>query len=162
MAAQLSWLEHAVHTRSVVGSNPTAATIRPVGQEVKTPPFHGGIASSILARVTNSFYRKVKSFDNNGKPFLYILRPVGQAAKTTPSHGVIGSSILPRVTNKRQSSKEDCRFCFLIIIFSITLPRKCFFDFYGEFFILESFLSRILLTKKDFFLIMNMYMCVCQ
>ena len=27
---------------------------RPVGQEVKTPPFHGGIASSILARVTSS------------------------------------------------------------------------------------------------------------
>ena len=26
--------------------------VRPVGQAVKTPPFHGGIASSILARVT--------------------------------------------------------------------------------------------------------------
>ena len=27
--------------------------IWPVGQAVKTPPFHGGIASSILARVTS-------------------------------------------------------------------------------------------------------------
>ena len=29
------------------------ANIRPVGQAVKTPPFHGGNRSSILLRVTN-------------------------------------------------------------------------------------------------------------
>ena len=45
-------VEHSVHTRSVVGSNPTAATKRPGGQAVKTPPFHGGNTSSILVRVT--------------------------------------------------------------------------------------------------------------
>ena len=34
-----------------MGSSPTSAT-RPVGQAVKTPPFHGGNSSSILLRVT--------------------------------------------------------------------------------------------------------------
>ena len=64
MAAELSWLEHAVHTRSVPGSNPGAATIsgrsifclrlfkRPVSQVVKTPPFHGGNMGSSPVRVT--------------------------------------------------------------------------------------------------------------
>ncbi len=47
-------LERPVHTRQVGGSNPPAATKhnRPHGQEVKTSPFQGGIASSILAGVT--------------------------------------------------------------------------------------------------------------
>ena len=47
-----------------MGSSPISATskrdpkgsrliIRPVGQEVKTPPFHGSNTSSILVRVTN-------------------------------------------------------------------------------------------------------------
>ena len=35
-----------------MGSSPIPAT-RPVGQAVKTPPFHGGNSSSILLRVTN-------------------------------------------------------------------------------------------------------------
>ena len=34
-----------------MGSSPISAT-RPVGQEVKTPPFHGSNTSSILVRVT--------------------------------------------------------------------------------------------------------------
>ena len=36
-----------------MGSSPISATIRPVGQAVKTPPFHGGNGSSILPRVTS-------------------------------------------------------------------------------------------------------------
>ena len=36
-----------------MGSSPIPAT-RPVGQAVKTPPFHGGNSSSILLRVTNN------------------------------------------------------------------------------------------------------------
>ena len=44
------------HNPKVGGSNPSPATIknyiRPCGQAVKTPPFHGGIPSSILGRVT--------------------------------------------------------------------------------------------------------------
>ena len=40
MAAQLSWLEHSVHTRSVVGSNPTAATnFGPVVKRLRHRPF---------------------------------------------------------------------------------------------------------------------------
>ena len=58
MARWLSWLEQPVHTRLVAGSNPAAATIWPVGQEVKTPPFHGGIMGSIPVRVTNYVSRK--------------------------------------------------------------------------------------------------------
>ena len=47
--------ERPVHTRQVGGSNPPAATkiLWLHGQEVKTSPFQGGIASSILAGVTN-------------------------------------------------------------------------------------------------------------
>ena len=33
-------------------------TIRPVGQAVKTPPFHGGIRGSSPLRVTNNFQRR--------------------------------------------------------------------------------------------------------
>ena len=53
MAAWLSWLEQSVHTRQVVGSNLTAATIYgPVVKRSKTSPFHGGNTSSILVGVT--------------------------------------------------------------------------------------------------------------
>ena len=57
MAAWLSWLERPVHTREVTGSTPVAATIflRPLGQAVKTPPFHGGNRGSIPLGVTNKF-----------------------------------------------------------------------------------------------------------
>ena len=34
------------------GSSPISATIRPGGQAVKTPPFHGGNTGSIPVRVT--------------------------------------------------------------------------------------------------------------
>ena len=47
-------VEHAAVNRVVVGSSPTGGAIWPVGQAVKTPPFHGGITSSILVRVTKS------------------------------------------------------------------------------------------------------------
>ena len=56
-----------VHTQGVTGSNPVTATTfivplaRPVGQEVKTPPFHGGIMGSIPVRVTNSSSRKQRN-----------------------------------------------------------------------------------------------------
>ena len=45
-------VEHSVHTRSVICSSQIAATIRPVGQAVKTPPFHGDNRGSIPLRVT--------------------------------------------------------------------------------------------------------------
>ena len=45
-------VEHAAVNRVVVGSSPTGGAIWPVGQAVKTPPFHGGNTSSNLVRVT--------------------------------------------------------------------------------------------------------------
>ena len=45
-------VEHAAVNRRVVGSSPTGGARWPVGQAVKTPPFHGGNTSSILVRVT--------------------------------------------------------------------------------------------------------------
>ena len=45
-------VEHSVHTRSVICSSQIAAT-RPVGQVVKTPPFHGGNMGSSPVRVTS-------------------------------------------------------------------------------------------------------------
>ena len=55
-----------VHTQGVTGSNPVAATILPlklwpVGQVVKTPPFHGGIMGSNPVRVTKSYARKQRN-----------------------------------------------------------------------------------------------------
>ena len=50
------WLEHPVHTRQVIGSNPISAT-RPVGQAVKTRPFHGCNMGSIPVRVTSKTKR---------------------------------------------------------------------------------------------------------
>ena len=40
----------------------------PVGQEVKTPPFHGGIMGSIPVRVTNQ-----KPRNENFQGFLYFM-----------------------------------------------------------------------------------------
>ena len=45
-------VEHSVHTRSVICSSQIAAT-RPVGQVVKTPPFHGGNMGPNPVRVTS-------------------------------------------------------------------------------------------------------------
>ena len=44
-------VEYPVHTRPVTCSSQVAAT-SPVGQAVKTPPFHGGNMGSIPVRVT--------------------------------------------------------------------------------------------------------------
>lgn len=63
--------ERPVHTRQVGGSNPPAATkiLWLHGQEVKTSPFQGGIASSILAGVTNQ--KNTVKYDFHSI-FLYI------------------------------------------------------------------------------------------
>ena len=48
-------VEQSAVNRSVVGSSPTRGAnfiLWPVGQAVKTPPFHGGIPGSIPGRVT--------------------------------------------------------------------------------------------------------------
>jgi hypothetical protein len=45
-----------------------SAIFRPVGQAVKTPPFHGGIMGSIPVRVTNQ-----KPWNENFQGFLYFM-----------------------------------------------------------------------------------------
>ncbi len=47
-------VEHLTLNQGVEGSSPSWITkiLRPVGQAVKTPPFHGGIKGSIPLRVT--------------------------------------------------------------------------------------------------------------
>ena len=63
-------VEHSVHTRSVICSSQIAAT-RPVGQAVKTPPFHGGNMGSIPVRVTriDEHYRWMAEKASNLKVF---------------------------------------------------------------------------------------------
>ena len=45
-------VEHAAVNRRVVGSSPTGGAIWSRGQEVKTPPFHGGNRGSIPLGIT--------------------------------------------------------------------------------------------------------------
>ena len=50
-------VEHSAVNRRVVGSSPTGGAMWPVGQAVKTPPFHGGISGSNPLPVTIFFGR---------------------------------------------------------------------------------------------------------
>ena len=55
-------VEHLTFNQRVEGSNPSWLTISslwPVGQAVKTPPFHGGNTGSNPVRVTNNFQKNV-------------------------------------------------------------------------------------------------------
>ena len=54
-------VEYPVHTRYVICSSQIAAT-RPVGQAVKTPPFHGGNMGSIPVRVTKNLLNSFRRF----------------------------------------------------------------------------------------------------
>ena len=69
-------VEYPVHTRPVTCSSQVAAT-RPVGQAVKTPPFHGGNMGSIPVRVTmrripmllhRDFFRSLPTAEKKRKP----------------------------------------------------------------------------------------------
>ena len=75
-------VEQSAVNRSVVGSSPTrgANFIWPVGQAVKTPPFHGGIPGSIPGRVTT--YGRL-----------------AQLGERLPYKQDVGSSILSSSTN---------------------------------------------------------------
>ena len=65
--------------------------IRPVGQAVKTPPFHGGNSSSILLRVT----KKTREF--HSLVFLFV-------DSCPEAYLAIGASIANRIWNP-----ESCR-----------------------------------------------------
>ena len=70
-------VEHSVHTRSVICSSQIAAT-RPVGQAVKTPPFHGGNMGSIPVRVT-----KKETIHSDG--FFFVIRMLNRTHRVRPS-----------------------------------------------------------------------------
>ena len=63
---------------------------RPGGQEVKTPPFHGGNTSSILVRVTRATKQMSQSADQkfvrSGFWHLYFLGRVAQLVRALASH----------------------------------------------------------------------------
>ena len=69
-------VEHPVHTRVVICSSQIAAT-RPVGQKVKTPPFHGGNMGSIPVRVT-----KKETIHSDGFFFGYLYVEPGASGST--------------------------------------------------------------------------------
>ncbi len=69
-------VEHSVHTRSVICSSQIAAT-RPVGQAVKTPPFHGGNMGSIPVRVT-----KKETIHSDG--FFFVIRMSERTHRVRP------------------------------------------------------------------------------
>ena len=62
-----------------MGSSPISAT-RPVGQEVKTPPFHGSNTSSILVRVTKKELNRkfdLTLFLSKTEGVVYGIAPLG-------------------------------------------------------------------------------------
>ena len=73
----------------------------PVGQEVKTPPFHGGIAGSIPARVT-----KNKKPSSDGF-FIFARTGIEQAARRV--RAACGSQVLPRVDSRTDSGEGSRR-----------------------------------------------------
>ena len=61
--------------------------IWPVGQAVKTPPFHGGIASSILARVTKTDSQSESVFISGPLVKRLRHRPFTAVSRVRFSHG---------------------------------------------------------------------------
>ena len=87
-------VEQSAVNRSVVGSSPTRGAnfiSWPVGQAVKTPPFHGGIPGSIPGRVTT--YGRL-----------------AQLGERLPYKQDVGSSILSSSTKLKQLSSDNCFF----------------------------------------------------
>ena len=85
-------VEHAAVNRVVVGSSPTGGAIWPVGQAVKTPPFHGGIGGSIPPRVTRKKHFLRSAFFNEINPFgiceIHLaVNEIAKAMKCTAVHG---------------------------------------------------------------------------
>ena len=89
-------VEYPVHTRYVICSSQIAAT-RPVGQAVKTPPFHGGNMGSIPVRVT---------------------------MKRLPTPKGVGSLFISGLPVRGSLGCPRCQFCTVIFSKSL-LPLQC-------------------------------------
>ena len=83
-------VEYPVHTRPVTCSSQVAAT-RPVGQAVKTPPFHGGNMGSIPVRVT----MKKALLLSGRSAFFVILQPHQRILDTykVSINAIVGATI---------------------------------------------------------------------
>ena len=91
-------VEHLTLNQGVVGSRPTWVTMWPVGQAVKTPPFHGGIGGSIPPPVTiwalssagraSALQAECQRFDPvSAHHFSIKYGPVVQLVRMPPCHG---------------------------------------------------------------------------
>ena len=81
----------------VLGSSPRWCTKRLVGQAVKTPPFHGGITSSNLVRVTTSEWTLLHS-DFSLQKISHALRHSSFSQK-----GTLGSPVRLQAPSRRLS-----------------------------------------------------------
>ena len=78
-------VEQSAVNRSVVGSSPTrGAILWPVGQAVKTPPFHGDNGGSIPPRVTNSAFHHLGRLAQPGERLPYK-QDVGGSIPSSPT-----------------------------------------------------------------------------
>ena len=108
MAAQLSWPEHPVHTRQVVGSNPTAATIMARwsrGQDTALSRRNHGFDSrtghqqTICKTPARAFY-------------IYMRTQLSWLERSPHTREVMGSS--PFVRTKKKQHPKGCCFCFYL------------------------------------------------
>ena len=90
-----SMVEHSAVNRRVVGSSPTGGAMWPVGQAVKTPPFHGGISGSNPLPVTIFFGR------------------LAQLGERLPYKQNVSGSI-PLAPTMRRILRQVLRTCFFI------------------------------------------------
>ena len=88
-------VEHSAVNRRVVGSSPTGGAMWPVGQAVKTPPFHGGISGSNPLPVTIFFGR------------------LAQLGERLPYKQNVSGSI-PLAPTMRRILRQVLRTCFFI------------------------------------------------
>ena len=110
-------VEHSVHTRSVICSSQIAAT-RPVGQEVKTPPFHGGNMGSSPVRVTKQIKSELCSNRNSVRIFCFY--------DDDYKHPAFRSIIIPSLKGAVLSTWLLSLFCGTFnTIFTVTTNRLC-------------------------------------
>ena len=87
--------------RSVVGSSPTCGANWPVGQAVKTPPFHGGNTGSSPVGVTKAFAK--------AKVTLTIYGGLAQLGEHLPYKQRVGGSSPSSSIIFMETNHTNCR-----------------------------------------------------
>ena len=130
MAAQLSWREHSVHTRSVVGSNPTAATnFGPVVKRLRHRPF------TAETRVRFSFGSPKTGCQIDNLFYIRTRSSAGQSARLTRERSRVRVSTCP--PNKRHISVPK-----YLKVFRHTICLLSQLSFVGFLFLFWCFLSK--------------------